>query len=294
MDQNKWYLTGAWAAMAAVGAYSLYKGSESPAIDPTIARLCRDLDQAQRQGPNRQYAPDPLPQVPNPRGPWDRVGYVSPPEGSDTFHTKCVGTSVVPKTRPILVLPYPVMVSGTGDQDGASLTWTTEDRAVDHRPWMIPRAATPSGFAVLRQSPRGPAQKIAELGPSARSYTDPSTEPHTEYLYWVTLTGLETDRSNTDGTLRTGTTIADRPVQVRTPSATRLKLIGGGKTQAVLRMDTYDRATKAWVSRTLLAAPGELVAGTGWSLKTLRFDEFTLVADVTDDLGVARTLSTRD
>jgi hypothetical protein len=84
-----------------------------------------------------------------------------------------------------------------------------------------------------------------------------------------------------------------RLFNVAIPGA-RLKLVGGDKTHAVLRAETYDRAQKAWVGKTALTAPGEMVAGTGWSLKGLRFDEFTLVADVTDDDGVARVLTTRD
>ncbi|HLY74834.1 MAG TPA: hypothetical protein VKU80_12010, partial [Planctomycetota bacterium] len=68
----------------------------------------------------------------------------------------------------------------------------------------------------------------------------------------------------------------------------------GDKTHAVLRVETYDRGRKGWVARTALNAPGDLIAGTGWSLKGLRFEEFTLVADLTDDEGVARVLSTKD
>jgi hypothetical protein len=62
-----------------------------------------------------------------------------------------------------------------------------------------------------------------------------------------------------------------------------------------MKVETYDRAKKAWVARApVLTAPGDKVAGTGWLLKGLRFDEFTLVADVMDDDGVVQVLTTRN
>jgi hypothetical protein len=87
---------------------------------------------------------------------------------------------------------------------------------------------------------------------------------------------------------------SDHVSTARTPSATRLKLVGGDKTHAVLKAETYNKEKKYWMPKTLLVAPGEAVAATGWTLKGLRFIDFTLVADVTDDDGVARILTTRE
>jgi hypothetical protein len=61
-----------------------------------------------------------------------------------------------------------------------------------------------------------------------------------------------------------------------------------------MKVENYDRATKRWAGKTLLVNPGQSVEGTGWSLKKLRFDDFTLVADLTDDAGVDRVLTTRE
>jgi len=286
-------LMGAWAVMAATGAFSLYKVAQTPKVDPAIVRLVQDLEKAQK-GPIVWGCPgEPVPKFP--RDPIDpRAGCVTPSAGATWFHPKYVGIPVLPADRDIQVLPFPVMESAQATLDGASIAWRTVLKDVEHQPWMHPKEAKPSGFTVWREADLGQPEKLAELGPAARSYTDLSTKPRKTYLYWVTLKGLETDRSNNNGALVEGTHQAERPVSARTPADTRLRLVGGDKAHAVLKSETYDRAKKAWIPRTVLTAPGEMVDGTGWSLKRLRFDDFTLVADVTDDDGVARVLSTRD
>jgi hypothetical protein len=62
----------------------------------------------------------------------------------------------------------------------------------------------------------------------------------------------------------------------------------------VIKVESYNRTGKYWAAKTLLVNPSEAVAGTGWKLKGLRFDDFTLVADLTDDAGVVRVLTTRE
>jgi hypothetical protein len=289
---DKGWLTAAWVAIAAASAFSLYKVSRTSEIDLTIGQRVRDLDEAEhRRSPGN---PQPLlPVVPDRPIP-SRAGFITPDEGSTRFHPKFVGIAVPPKDRCILVLPVPVMENATADLDGASITWRTQQEEVEHKPWMIPKAAAPTGFIVMRESQLGQPERIAELGPADRSFRDLSTKPRKTYNYWVVLKGLETDRSNNDGTLLPVTHQADRPVSAQTPAAERLKLLGGDKTHAVLRVESYDRAKKAWVGRTVLTASGEKVDGTAWSVQGLHFDEFTLVADVTDDDGVVRVLSTRN
>lgn len=289
---DKGLLIGAWAVMAAAGAFSIYKVAQVPRVDPVIVRLALELEQAQnRKGPKPLPAPVPVIDWPlvDPRS-----GFVTPKAENTWFHPKLVGTAVLPKDRVILVLPFPAMESAQASLDGATIAWKTVLKDVEHKPWMLPKETKPTGFTIWREAELGQPEMIAELGPTARSYTDLFTKPRKTYLYWVTLKGLETDRSNNDGTLVEVTNKAERPASAKTPADTRLRLVGGDKTHAVLKSETYDRAKKAWIPRTVLTAPGEMVDGTGWSLKRLRFDDFTLVADVTDDDGVARVLSTRD
>ncbi len=293
MRSDKGLLWGAWVAMAAAGAFSIYRASEAPKIDPTVARLCEDLRKME-QGPVH-YPPG---QVPH----WDWMAYFGPVTDARPADPRSgsVTTEAVGKGRrlrdpePTLVLPYPVLGTAKADLDGATLTWSTREQAVELKYWMKRVPAKQSGFSVYRQAKQGIPEKIADLGPESRSFVDVSTEPRKTYLYWVTLTGVESDRTTNPKLMVAATNRSDTTLEVRTPSDTRLKLVGGDPTHAVLRAEIYNRARMAWLPKTVLAAPGETVAGIGWSLNKLRFDQFTLVADVTDDEGVARVLTTRN
>jgi len=291
MTRDQWLLTGAWAAMAAAGALSIYKGSQTPVIDPGISKLCSEL-KARENAPGGS-APNGRLAFLVPAGP---VSDVRPaPAEAPLFRTAAVGQPVDPKEIRVKVLPFPVMLSIKSDLDGTVLTWTTEERPVELLPKMIRVAAEPATVSVFRQLGDNAPEKVADLGPKARSWTELSAKPGWTYRYWVTLTGQETVRSDRSGALVEITNKADRSLEATAPSATRVKLIGGDKTHAFMKVETYDRAKKAWVALApVQTGPGEKVAGTGWQLRGLRFDGFTLVADVTDDDGVAQVLSTRN
>lgn len=289
MTRDQWLLTGAWAAMAATGAFSLYKVSESPKVDPTIAELADKLTKA--RGKEIPVPPMP-PTFEPPRGPV--AGYVTPEEPQTRFRSRLVGTPVDPKPITVQVLPFPVMGSATPDLNGVVVRWSTEQRAVPLLVKMTAVAAKPSGFSVWRQTGDQPKAKIADLPAGATSYTDLSAEPRQTYFYWVSLTGAETTRADRSGRMQETTNLADSPVKAVTPRNTRMTLIGGDRKHAVLKVETYDRAKKAWTGKTAMVSPGETIPGMGWSLKSLRFDEFTLVAGVTDDDGVAHDLTTRN
>jgi len=203
-----------------------------------------------------------------------------------------VGYPVLPKDRDVQGPSLPRDgVGPRGPLDGRD--HRLEDRPEgmsSTTPGCIPRRAKPSGVHRLEGVRAGAApKKIAELGPAARSFSDLSTKPRKTYLYWVTLKGLE-DRSvrTTTATLVQVTNQAERPgIGGRPPVDTRPQ--AGRRRQDPCRAQVgkpMTGAKKAWIPRTVLTAPGEMVAGTGWSLKSLRFDDFTLVADVTDDDGV--------
>jgi len=294
---DKMILTGAWAAMAVAGVYSYWKISASPKIDPAIESLCTELAKAQKVPASRCPLPPPAPKPQPPiciyPVPGAALAYIDPE--ADLFRTKYVGIPVDPKPIKVQVLPFPVMGEAKATLDGTTVAWSLEDRKVDLKEWMIRIAAKPASFMVFRQSGEGAAQTLAELGPEARSFTDLSAEPLRTYRYWVTLTGRENLRTTyaEAGTLVAVTNKADRPASAAGPSATRVKLVGGDPTHAVVKIETYNRPGKYWAAKTLLVNPGDTVAGTGWSLKKLRFNDFTLVADMTDDAGVDRVLTTR-
>ena len=52
-------------------------------------------------------------------------------------------------------------------------------------------------------------------------------------------------------------------------------------------------AQKKWMAKTIVVAPGRNIGMSGWILKGLHFDNFTLVADLTDDEGVDRVQTTK-
>jgi hypothetical protein len=292
MMRDQWFLTAAWAAMAATGAFSLYKGSESPKVDPTIAGLCRELTTLQ-QGPPTHGPDDRVLPFLDPFGP---VTEVRPaPDGSTLFATQAHGKGVEPTDVRVKVLTFPVMRPARADLDGTQITWELEDRSVVLLWHMIRVAAKPAKLIVFRQKGEEAPEAVAELKPDVRTWTDLSAEPRQAYRYWVTVTGLETVRTDRSGALVDVTHKPDQPVSATAPSATRVKLVGGAETHAFLQVEKYDRAKKAWVAGSpVLTTPGSKVVGTGWSLRGLRFEKFTLVADMTDDDGAARVLSTRN
>lgn len=287
MTRDQWLLTGAWAAMAAVGSFSIYRQSQAPQVDPSIAKLCTDLDKAKDGGSEGHLGQ--LAYV----NPWGPVTEVRPaPEGANRVPTRAVGLPTSPKPVTVQVLPFPVMKGVQSDLNGVVVTWSTEERSVDLLQLMSRTPAKAFRFAVLRQLGDAAPEKIAELGPEARSYTDLSADPRKTYFYRVTLTGAETVRFDRSGSMVNVTNAAESALKATTPANTRLKLIGGDRSHAFVTVETYDRATKKWVGRApVLVKPGEKVAG--WSLKSLRFDDFTLVADMTGDDGVALVLTTR-
>ncbi len=89
--------------------------------------------------------------------------------------------------------------------------------------------------------------------------------------------------------------LTEAAIEVGAPANRRLRLMGGVDAKiAFLRSETYNRERKQWVPADHRARPGERVGGTGWTLDALRFDGFTLTADVTDENGVPRTISTKE
>ncbi len=292
MTRDRWFLTGAWAAIAAVGALSIYKGARTPELDPGIARLCREVAALEQVSPGRYPAPSRLPFV-------DPV-YAPPegrpvPKGGDLFRTVAVGHPVEPPDIGAKVLPFPVLQSIKADLDGIVVQWTTEHPPVTLLRKMTPVPVEPRTVSVFRQHEDETPEKVADLAPKSRSWTDLSAKPGWTYRYWVALTGLETVRSDRSGALVEVTNRSDRSLTATAPWATRVKLIGGDRAHAFMRVETYDRAKKAWVGKApVQTAPGEKVDGTGWQLKGLRFENFTLVADMTDDDGAVQVLSTRN
>jgi hypothetical protein len=289
---DKLMLWGACAVMAVVGSFSLWKISQIPKIDPAIVKLKNEFERMVK-GPVTDFPPRVpaihiayLDAIPEPRP--------ATPEG-DRFRTKMEGKGHPRKSEPVYILPVAPIDSAKADLDGLMLTWTLENPEVWLEPWMVWNKAKPTGLIIHRQCGDGPLQAVAKLGPEARSFIDLSAEPRQTYRYWVAVTGLETDLRSNPLAMVARMKGLNASAETTTPSVERVKLVGGDKDNAVLRVEMYDRAQKKWIAgKTLLTAPGRGIGASGWTLKRLRFDNFTLVADVTDDGGVDRVLTTKD
>jgi hypothetical protein len=294
MSRNdKLMLWGAAAVMIAVGALSLWKVSRIPAIDPQIAALKIEHEKLMN-GPAHLLRPETVPTVH--LGFLDVVAQAKPStDYAGTIRTMLVGIPVPRPTVPVYILSIPVPKTATSTLDATTITWSLVEPDVKLAYWMKRNEIKPTGFILKRQCEDGSVDQIAEVDGKTFSYTDLTLKPRLTYRYWVVAKGMESDLElekypHPKKTVLKG---VEESVQTRTPSDTRAKLVGGDK-EAFFRIDTYDRASKKWIGKTAMAAPGQKVAGSGWTLKGLRFDNFTLVADVTDDEGVDRVLTTRN
>ena len=291
IQMDKLMVWGAWTLMAAVGSLTVWKISKAPKVDPVFAVIENDLNRNPRIP--RMAPPPPLPKGENvdivirPARPAPDLAYVIWPI--------MIGEPVEHRPMTVLVLPFAVVGEAKADLDGTTVTWTLQNPPMEKlAAWMTQKTNKPAGFVIERQCEDGPVETVGKVGPEVRSFTDLSTEPRLAYRYWVSVMGEETIRTAYPEVRQTVTKGLNGSAEARTPSITRVKLVGGEKTKAILRVETYDKAQKKWIAKTVMAAPGREIGASGWTLKGLRFDNFTLVADLTDDDGVEQVRSTKD
>ncbi len=285
-------LWGAVAIMVAVGSLFFYRVSESPKIDPEIAALKAE-HQKLMNGPARQPGPGQVPAI--------HIGFLDVVEepkavndNAGHLRTKLVGHPISPPVVQVYILSLPTPKTVTSTLEETTITWSLFEPVVELKDYMRRNGTKPTGFVIKRMGEDGKIVQIGEAGAKALSFTDLTCKPRATYRYWVDAKGTESDLENKPYPKKDVVKGIDASVQTRTPSDTRAKLVGGDKANAFLRIETYDRTLKKWVGKTSMAAPGQKVGSSGWVLKGLRFDNFTLVADVTDDEGVDRVLSTKD
>ena len=288
---DKLVILAAWAVMAAVGVFGIWKTAQSPRIDPQIAKLTDEFARIYREP---GHPPGDV-RFTHPAAYFGPVADVRPvASGAEDLPLKLVGKGIVHPIVPVQILPVAVMGEAKADLDGVKIAWSLLDPAVTLQSYHRRSAAKAAGFIVERQNGNGPVEQIAKVGAEARTYVDLSSEPKRTYRYWVTITGEETALSSTPALQEKVEKRAEKASEVSTPSATRVKLVGGDKAAAILKVETYDRPQKKFVGKILTVPPGKEIGSSGWVLKKLSFDNFTLVADVADDGGVDRVLTTKD
>jgi hypothetical protein len=289
---DKLILWGSFAVMAAVGSLSVWKTAQAPKVVPAIARLEAEYkaiwNTRIRCGPVSPIPPIAI----------DFNNVVKQPERAHDW-TAFISTQYVgiPKQHPpvtVFVLPVAVATDAKSDLDGARITWTTSEAPAALKDWMVRKEGVPTNFVIQRRSDDGELREFVVDG-KARAYADLSAKPRTTYRYRVTAVGQESDLSKDPPVPTTAAKGSAMAAETRTPSATRLKLVGGAPDHAILSVETYDRSQKKWVGKLApTVVPGRAVGTSGWTLKALRFDKFTLVAELTDDEGVDRILTTKD
>lgn len=295
MTMDKWMLWGAVAVMASVGSLSVWKIRQTPSIDPEIVRLGKALEVPATVVKNPAPPLPPLPAGGCGPSTWVEAGRVPMKDWTGFIATKAVGTAVAPPKQPVYILPLPVIQRQTvADLDGVTISWTLRKAEPSLLEWMVRNEAKPAGFIVERMGEDGNLETLATLGPNARTYTDLAVEARRTYRYWVSLTGKETDLTKRPLQVVDAVKSLPESAEASTPSGVRMKLIGGDKLNALLRVETYDREKHCWVQKTMMAAPGRKVGRSGWTLTGLHFDNFTLVADLLDDDGAVRVLTTKN
>jgi hypothetical protein len=282
-----------WAAagvIAACGVVGVWKVSRGPAVDPRVVAAARRVEDARRVP---QFPPPP--RIPDGRlDRWDTVTGGVRPAADDAVPPPPIKFGFLETKREIQtvrVLPgftYAV----TADLDGAILTWALQEPKDKAGLYEKLVRSEPSAVVIERRTPGMEFAELLRLGPEATSYRDASAEPLATYYYRVRLAGIQTDRLD-DYKDKPVTVGGEEAVEVRVPSVHRLRLLGGDRTLALLRVETYHRESRKWVSRDVPAAPGKAVPGTAWTLEALRFDKSTLVAEVRDDTGGKRELTTK-
>jgi hypothetical protein len=287
---DKLILWGSFAVMAAVGSLSVWKTAQTPTVVPAIARLEAEFEKLWKRPPG---FPIPVPPITI-----DFNNVVKQPERAHDW-TAFIATTYVPHgiKRPpvtVFVLPVAVATEVKSDLDGARITWTTYEAPAALKDWMVRKEAVPTNFVIQRRADDGELREFVVDG-KARAYADLSTKLRTTYRYQVTAVGQESDLSKDPPVPMTATKGSAMAAETRTPSATRLKLVGGAQDHAFLSVETYDRSQKKWIGKLApTVVPGKAVGTSGWTLKALRFDKFTLVAELTDDEGVDRVLTTKN
>ncbi len=286
---DKAILWGAWTAMAVVALLSVRSVSQQPKVEPWVLRVENDLEKIYRGG-----LTGPVPKAPVVDRHFDKA--IKTPEKALEWSAFIVPKMIVgpflppPPPMPFFLLPV-ASPRATADLTGVTVTWTVATAETDLPNRTYPMPSKPEGFLLIREDERGERSVIADLQADARSFTDITAKAHASYRYWVAVKGKESDPEAVS-VLKPALRELNLPADVRTPSACRVKLVGGDRTTAVLRVESYDRAQKKWASQLVTAGPGQAIGASGWTLKALKFDNFTLVADVADDDGVARVITT--
>jgi hypothetical protein len=289
-NAERWWLASAWALIAACGVSGVLRIQSRSGAVPEPAFF--------EAGANRPPKPasDPT------RKAWDRfhrsqdvIGPIRVPV--TPYVGYLIPEIILGPSRPEgpgiqFILPR-LIYSGKAGMDRVTLTWSLEEPKLTTTKEVIQKRAGPRALVIHRQTELGEFEPVAVLDPTAKSFEDRGVEPNHSYRYWVLVRGEEGVDRGRVSTVRTVDQEGVGEAEVRIPSWHRVALKGGDREHAILAVDSYNPQVDRWESRTVLAAPGQKIPGTGWTLEGMRFDRSTLWAEVRDDRQEKRDLSTK-
>ncbi len=279
--EDRWMLAGAWMLIATAGAAGAWKISRIPALDPATARTMAELRQRIRDA--AVEPPPPLKRPPT----WAYVSAEAPepPAFGATLLTRFVAREVPHPDRDVPVLALAAAVDARASLDGVTVTWTLERAPVLLEPNERPKDVKPAGLRIQRSTGGGEWKDVARLAPQAGSWLDAGAAPRTSQAYRVLL-----EAPNAERAAGQGISVA----RARTPSDRRARLVGGDAKVAIVRVEAYNRGSRAWDGRERTARPGEELWPGGWTLSGLKFKGSVLVAEAVVEDGRPLELTTRD
>lgn len=285
-SKERWLVAGAWAAIIACGAggalliHARPEPQSAPVSRPTICK--------------------------GPQGPWTNTGMVnllkiqeiiSPVRAPVTPYVACILPKIilieVKGPTPIEKLLPTLLYSGKVGMDRATLAWTWKEPKLLWSREIIQHRSAPTAIVIHRQCDGEEIEPIAVLDPKTTSFEDRGVQPNRSYRYWALVRGEEGIQSYINS-VRTVDHPGEGSVEGTIPSWHKVKLIGGDREHAILNLESYLPDKSVWEKKVVRVSPGEKIGATGWTLEGLRFDKFTLVADVTDDRSEKREISTKD
>lgn len=279
---DRWMLAGAWLLIATAGAAGAWKISRIPALDPATARTLAKVQRRMRDA--AVEPPPPLKRMPN----W---AYVSGDVPEAPLYGATLLPRIVARVEPLPpvdvdVQPLAAVPQAKASLDGVALTWRLEAAPVHLEPRERAKKAVPATGLRIERSTDGLAWKeVARSAPKAGNWLDATAAPRTSYAYRVILEKPDQVRTAKQG---------DSVAEARTPSDRRARLVGGDAKVAILRVEAYNRGSRAWEGRERTARPGDELWPGGWRLSGLRFKGSVLVAEAVVEDGRPLELTTRD
>jgi hypothetical protein len=289
---DRWILGSCGLAIAASAAVGVALTAQRPAVEPWVKDAQGWFDR------ERMTVKDPPPARTSSPDPWSRTRAGRERTSSWAMYGAPAIVEGPPKTvDPVEVRIDPVAVpavegSGLG---GVTVSWTLKDPVVRLEPHEKPKPAEAKGFTIERSRDGGPFEQVATVDRKERSWMDREAPWRATVRYRVLVNGLMEPRARWEKSGRE-IRIPWEPgtAEARTPSPFRVKLVGGDARIGIFRVETYDRAAKAWKGREHPVRPSGEIGPSGWRLAALAFEKSSLAAEAVDDGGVTRVLSTKD